>query len=462
MIEVGPLVGMIQIPGIRFGVADVVSLATLNSAIEDVLKYLYAAKLESLHVQAAFLAQCLDAWLEATQRRADLEDDDKLDPDNAKWKQLQIDAAAMIPDPSARDAAITAIERDFADNEDDYGRKLYLIENCLYGADIQPIAIQITKLRFFISLVCDQRTNRSKKDNHGIRPLPNLETKFVAADTLIALNPERHLDTEILANPLIKQKEADLQRVRHDHFAATTRQKKLALQKRDRKLRDELARELIKTTFADRESSRQLADWDPYDPQQSAIFFEPLWMFDQSMAEGFDLIIGNPPYIQIQKFPTAQKAIWKAQGFRTYGATADVYCLFYERGAQLLKEGGHLGYITSNKWMRAGYGSALRGYLANAVDTTSVLDFGMAQNFGAATTYTCVVLFANRSSNGKTQSCYATDDLAAMANPARYFEKNRVVQRDLADDPWVVISKDRQRIKDLVEAQGVPRGLGPA
>ena len=82
------------------------------------------------------------------------------------------------------------LEATFADNADDYGRKLYLIENCLYGVDIQPIAIQITKLRFFISLVCDQRTNRSKKENHGIRPLPNLETKVVAADVLIGLEME--------------------------------------------------------------------------------------------------------------------------------------------------------------------------------------------------------------------------------------------------------------------------------
>ena len=77
----------------------------------------------------------------------------KLDPDNAKWMQLQIDKASAIPDSSSREVAIKAIEQDFADNEDDYGRKLYLIENCLYGVDIQPIAIQISKLRFFISLV---------------------------------------------------------------------------------------------------------------------------------------------------------------------------------------------------------------------------------------------------------------------------------------------------------------------
>ena len=111
----------------------------------------------------------------------------KLDPDNARWKQLQIDQASKIPDSSARDAAIKAIERDFEENGDDYGRKLYLIENCLYGVDIQPIAIQISKLRFFISLICDQKTSRDKAKNHGIRALPNLETKFVAANTLVRL-----------------------------------------------------------------------------------------------------------------------------------------------------------------------------------------------------------------------------------------------------------------------------------
>lgn len=382
----------------------------------------------------------------------------KLDPKNAKWEQLQIDAAGKIPDPSARDAAIAAIARDFADNEDDYGRKLYLIENCLYGVDIQPIAIQISKLRFFISLVCDQKTNRNKKENHGIRPLPNLETKFVAADTLIGLNSKGQLELDFFANPKIKKLEAELQRIRHDHFAAVTRPRKLALQKRDKELRDELAKELLQSTFADQKTSHKLAVWDPYDPQQSADFFEPLWMFDQSLAEGFDILIGNPPYIQIQKFSVAQKTIWQAQKFVTYAATSDIYCLFYERGKKLLRKGGHLCYITSNKWMRTGYGEQLRAYLATVVDTTSVLDFGMAQNFGAATTYTCIVQFTSQASTGKMLSCYATDDRAAMADPAAYFNQNGVLQRHLNKDPWVVISKDRQRIKDLVERQGIPLG----
>ncbi len=90
---------------------------------------------------------------------------DKLDPDNARWMQLQIDAAATIPDVSARDAALEAIERDFADNKDDYGRKLYLIENCLYGVDIQPIAARTAGAGSTVfescSTVCDTSCGRA-------------------------------------------------------------------------------------------------------------------------------------------------------------------------------------------------------------------------------------------------------------------------------------------------------------
>jgi adenine-specific DNA-methyltransferase len=117
----------------------------------------------------------------------------KLDHDNERWKQTQL---AKLDSAPMREE----LESAFQDNNDDYGRKLYLIENCLYGVDIQPIAIQITKLRFFISLVCDQKTNRNKKENLGIRPLPNLETKFVAADTLIGL-PE--MEQTLLVDPRV-------------------------------------------------------------------------------------------------------------------------------------------------------------------------------------------------------------------------------------------------------------------
>jgi adenine-specific DNA-methyltransferase len=216
----------------------------------------------------------------------------KLDPDNARWQQIQIDAAATIPDSSAREAAIAAIERDFADNEDDYGRKLYLIENCLYGVDIQPIAIQISKLRFFISLVCDQRTNRSKRDNYGIRPLPNLETKFVAADTLIGL-PE--MEQMTLVPQRVYQIEAEIETLYHSHFAIQRRDQKLVVQRKIKDLRDELGKLLAESLMAPKKA-RHVADWDPFDPQATSDFFDPHWMFGRSLADGFDIVFGNPPW----------------------------------------------------------------------------------------------------------------------------------------------------------------------
>ena len=249
----------------------------------------------------------------------------KLDPDNARWKQLQIDAAAKIPDISARDAAIAAIERDFADNEDDYGRKLYLIENCLYGVDIQPIAIQISKLRFFISLICDQRTNRNKKENHGIRPLPNLETKFVAADTLISL-PE--MDQLALLPPRVHQIEAEIETLYHGHFAIQRRDQKLALQKKIKGLREELGR-LLASSLGSSKKAQHIADWDPFDPQASSEFFDSHWMFGQSLAHGFNIIIGNPPYLNVELVGSERKAYF-ARHYETFYKRYDVFGLFFE------------------------------------------------------------------------------------------------------------------------------------
>ena len=243
--------------------------------------------------------------------------------------------------------------------------------------------------------------------------------------------------------------------MRHRYFSAQTRKAKLALQKKDRELTKKIIDDLKHDSFGNEDVYRRIA-WNPYDHHSVADFFDPGKMFGPALVEGFDVVIGNPPYVQIQKFTAAHKAAWGDQNFKTYTATADIYCLFYERGVRLLKEGGHLSYITSNKWMRAGYGEALRHYLANDVETQSVMDFGMAQNFGAATTYTCIVQLAKRPTSGVTRACYVADDKAAMADPSDYFEQNALPLRSLDETPWVVLPATRQRIKLSVEQQGVP------
>ena len=154
----------------------------------------------------------------------------KLDPRNDQWRQWQIvrvenliNMAEKIDDSTVRENTIRDLEREidnineaFERNELDYGRKLYLVENCIYGVDIQPIAVQIAKLRFFISLVVDQKIDNSQ-ENRGVRPLPNLETKFVAGNTLI--NVDKPVQ-QTLRNPEIDRKEKELGEVRRKHFTA--------------------------------------------------------------------------------------------------------------------------------------------------------------------------------------------------------------------------------------------------
>jgi type I restriction-modification system DNA methylase subunit len=368
----------------------------------------------------------------------------KLDPDNERWKETQL---AKLDSAPMRES----LEATFADNNDDYGRKLYLIENCLYGVDIQPIAIQITKLRFFISLICDQKTNRSKKENLGIRPLPNLETKFVAADSLVGL-PE--LEQLTIAPKRVYDIEREIEALYHSHFSEQRRDRKLANQGKIKNLRRELATVLAESLMAPKKA-QHIADWDPFNPQAVADFLDPHWMFGRSLKDGFDIVIGNPPYISVERFAgTFIQTLWH-QKFETYAARGDVYCFFYERGADLLRKGGNLTFITSNKWMRTGYGERLREFLSFKVNTETVLDFGMAQNFGAATTYTCITRYVQEEPDGKVMSCYATDDRAAVSDPGGYFAENAEPQKNFGVNPWIVISAVRQRIKKLVEAQGI-------
>jgi hypothetical protein len=216
-----------------------------------------------------------------------------LDPDNSQWRALQrqkavreTEQAYTIGDRAERKARLDDIEEAFTNNTSDYGRKLYLIENCIYGVDIQPIAVQIAKLRFFISLVVDQTVDDARP-NRGVRPLPNLETKFVAANTLIGIARPQQL---ALRDPAIEQKERELAGVRQRHFAARSQATKEKYRQADQRLRGELAA-LLRQDGWGRDTAGQLAAWNPYDQNAHADFFDPEWMF--GVTEGFDIRIAG-------------------------------------------------------------------------------------------------------------------------------------------------------------------------
>jgi len=181
----------------------------------------------------------------------------KLDPKNEYWYELQYQKALKASEEvfkkgskAEREEILKEINEAFDEstNYPGYARKLYLIENCIYGVDIQPIAIQISKLRFFISLILDQKVDKGK-ENFGIRALPNLETKFVTANTLMGIEiPDYNL---VYDNSKTKQIQDKLAETRHKYFKAKTRREKLKYQKQDLELRKKLA-EIIKSLLLNR------------------------------------------------------------------------------------------------------------------------------------------------------------------------------------------------------------------
>ena len=336
-----------------------------------------------------------------------------------------------------------------------YSLKLDLIEKCLYGVDIQPIAVQICKLRFFISLICEQDKTDSISDNYGFNPLPNLETKFVAANSLIGM--ERKSQNDLFSDPdgKIEKKKLEIQEKRHEHFKAPTAEAKAKCREDDRKLRAELANLLEQNKMFAPKDAEQLAEWNPYDQNAVSPFFDAEWMFNT--AEGFDIVIGNPPYIQLQKDSGKLANLYEAQNYKSFAKTGDIYCLFYEKGCNLLNSTGRLCFITSNKWMRAGYGEKLRDYFAKNVNPKLLVDFAGVKVFESATVDTNILLFEKGKNEGKTLSCTTialTKD--GLSNLSDFVKQNSCDCSFTTKESWVILSPIEQSIKKKIESAGVP------
>ncbi|GAB4162838.1 MAG: hypothetical protein Fur005_21780 [Roseiflexaceae bacterium] len=319
----------------------------------------------------------------------------RLDADNQRWREIQrrralreTSQAYQIDDKDVREQRLIDISEAFEFNSSDYGRKLFLIEHCIYGVDIQPIAVQIAKLRCFISLVVDQQIH-DDRENRGIRPLPNLETKFVAADALLSVERPQQL---MLRTGEVEQLERELAEVRESYFRARTAADKRACRAQDKRLRDQLAAQLEHDGWHSA-TAKQLAAWDPYAQNERADFFDPEWMFGRT--DGFGIVIANPPYVRQELIKELKP---KLAGYATYSGTADLYVYFYERAVELLAPGGVLTFISSNKFFRAGYGQKLRRYLADTTTIHQIIDFGDAPIF-TAIAYPSIIIAQKSSPN---------------------------------------------------------------
>ena len=303
----------------------------------------------------------------------------RLDPDNKRWEQLQkeraiqrAEAAFDTKDDDVRREELVEINETFKRYRDsDFGRKLYLIQNSIFGADIQSIACQIAKLRFFISLTIEQAPDKGA-ENFGIKPLPNLETRFIAANTLIGLKGEQTLTSD-----KARDLERELRDNRERYFHATTRQQKLACKRRDETLRGKLAAEL-KQIGMPADEAEKIAYWDPYDQNASTDFFDAELMF--GVTDGFDVAIGNPPYVEARNslLSDERKTAYGNQVMSDWQESlprgSDLLIYFYACSAKFLHGTGYGCFITQNAWLNTDYGHKFQEFSLNKFSFVKIVD----------------------------------------------------------------------------------------
>ncbi|WP_312322465.1 Eco57I restriction-modification methylase domain-containing protein, partial [Soonwooa sp.] len=168
---------------------------------------------------------------------------------------------------------------------------------------------------------------------------------------------------------------------------------------------------------------------------------------------GFDVIIGNPPYIQLQKMG-ADSAVLEKIGYKTFARTGDIYSLFYELGYNILQSKGILNYITSNKWMRAAYGESLRKFFVENTNPEILIDFSGNQIFDTATVDTNILMFSKDKNRQETKACIIKEKL--LINLSDYFRQFTISSSFSNENSWVILSDIEQGIKTKIEALGTP------
>ncbi len=350
-------------------------------------------------------------------------------------------------------------------------RKLFLIRNCIYGVDIQPIAIQIAKLRFFISLLIDQSFD-VKKANKNIDPLPNLETKFVASNTLIGL--QKSFSTGNLFDKnydKIMELKSCFAEIRKQYFDVNLPQEKKKLHEEYLKTRDELI-SILKKDKGYAVDAPLLVKFDPYNPLNVSPFFDSEWMFG---FIGFDVVIGNPPYVEHKKLKGISQGL--RSNYETYSGTADLYVYFYENGIRNLRQNGTLVFITSNKFIKTSYGENLRKYFT-LFRINEIIDFTDVHVFEALVASCVFSISKDHLQSHKIKIAFANDSLLDFSNVTSFVEQNKfyLSQDRLNENIWQLDNETKLSLKEKIESgsstmdetksinifRGVTTGYNPA
>lgn len=302
------------------------------------------------------------------------------------------------------------------ENRTAYNFKRHCIQQSIYGVDISSGAVEIAKLRLWLSLVVDE-------DNaDDVKPLPNLDYKIVTGNSLLRVQEMlfEEIDTETIEN------------MKLTFFSETNSDRKK-----------------VEKANIDKVLAKRAGGVNTFDFQ---LYFSEV--FDK-IDFGFDVVIGNPPYIRLKTLKSSPEYIlYKEQKFTAYDATGDIYCLFYEKGLKIARsENGFLCFITSNKWLRADYGQKLKDFFSKR-DPVLLIDFANVKIFKKATVATNVIIVRNSQNKTQLEGAVFGSDFKEGDDIYDYFEKEKGIFSVSPGSSWSMGSNYAMKLKEKIEQNG--------
>ena len=375
-----------------------------------------------------------------------------------------------------------------------FKEKKTIIENCLFGVDLNPNSVKICRLRLWIELLKNAYYT-AESDYKELETLPNIDInikcgnslvhRFDLTDSIKSVLKETGISISQYRNAVSKYKNAQdkAEKWELDSMIAEIKSKltteigakdpkKLKLNKRKAELMNLLAPQLFEMSKKEQKDWQKRVDTVKKEIAELESYFEEInsnkiylgafeWRIEfpevldaDGNFIGFDCVIGNPPYIQLQSMGTDADVLERMK-YKTYVRTGDIYCLFYEQGMNLLKPNGCLCYITSNKWMKAGYGKELRQYFVTETNPVLLIDFAGVKVFDTATVDVNILMLQKTINVQRTFACI-TQGINGLQNLSDFVQQNGSECDFSSADSWVILSPIEQSIKRKMETVGTP------
>ena len=376
-----------------------------------------------------------------------------------------------------------------------FNEKRKIIENCLFGVDLNPNAVNICRLRLWIELLKNAYYTKDS-DYAELETLPNIDINIKVGNSLLHRFDLGQDISEILRKNRIsisayrkavsdyknahsKEEKRDLEDYLRQIKGNLRTQiglndpKLVGLNKLKGELDNLLAPQLFEISKKEQaQRSKQAKELQTKitkiqaevdEIRDNKIFvgaFEWRIEFPEVLDEdgrfvGFDCVIGNPPYIQLQKMGADADALQK-MNYETYERSGDIYCLFYEMGMKLLKPGALLSFITSNGWMKSAYGKSLRAMLTNQYQPSLLIDFAGYKVFDSATVDVNILSVIKSDTRQETTACSIKKDGFEVEKLSDYVQTHTVLSNFSSSESWSILSDIERSIKAKIETVGIP------